>query len=91
MSKAINEHPNLTDISKLDENQKIDIDKKLASYLTRLIEKDCKNEFENVTRYEGANGMTIAFEFLGKTSMKQLMEHQKVKNSFSEFSKYLKK
>jgi len=90
LAKAINAHPNLSDITKLDEKKKIDIDIKMASYLQKLIEKDCKNEFDNVNKYEGANGMTVAFEFLGKSSMMQLMQNQNVKNSIEEFANYLK-
>jgi len=90
LAKAINAHPNLSDITKLDEKKKIDIDTKMATYLQRISEKDCKKEFDNVTKYEGADGMTVAFEFLGKSSMLQLMKNQNVKNSIEEFAKYLK-
>lgn len=90
LAKAINAHPNLSDISKLDEKKKIDIDKKMANYFEKIIEKECKNEFDNVSKYEGANGITVAFEFLGKSSMMQLMQNQNVNNSIEEFTKYLK-
>jgi len=91
ISRAINEHPNLIDLSNLDANKRADIDNKMAIYLTRIIDSDCKYEFQNVTKYEGNNGMTVAFEFLGKAAMTQLMQNKKVSDSASNFVKYLKK
>ena len=89
-AKAISAHPNLSDISNIDEKKKVEIDKKFASYVTRLVTDDCKKEFDNVTKYEGSDAMGVAFRFLGQSSTVQLMKNKGVNSAIVEFAKYMK-
>ncbi len=88
IAKAINAHPHLSDISSLSERKKAEIDQQLARYFERVLFQDCSAPARDLIKYENADGMRVAFEFLGQIAMKQVMEDPKVTQSVSDFSKY---
>lgn len=89
IAKAINAHPQLSDISALSERKKADIDQQLARYFERVLFEDCQAPVRDLIKYENADGMRVAFEFLGQVAMKQVMEDPRVTQSVSDFSKYI--
>lgn len=89
IAKAINAHPNLSDISALSEGKKVEVDKQLARYFERVLFQDCGAAVRDLVKYENVDGMRLAFEFLGQVAMKQVMEDPKVAQSVSDFTKYI--
>jgi len=90
MAKAINSHPDLKDISNLNEEKRKEIDRKMADYLSRLIKSDCNKEFTAINNKGGTSGTEAAFAHLGGSAMRQLIANKLVNESSQSFLVFIK-
>ena len=57
--------------------------------ISRLIAENCAGEFSALVANEGSESIGIAFEFLGKLAMRELMTDSEVSAALAGFEKYI--
>ena len=61
----------------------------VGALFSRLIAENCAGEFRALVANEGSESLGIAFEFLGKLAMRELMSDREVSVALSGFEKYV--
>jgi hypothetical protein len=63
----------------------------MGALVTRLMAESCPNEIRAAIKADGPDGAKVAFEYLGKMAMRELMTNPQVNESIGGFEKYLDK
>ncbi len=82
------QHPSMKEVSTTQAGKKSATDKNFGELLTRLITKDCANEFNASAKVHGQAVITQSFAFLGQLAMQELMTNQAVAASAEAFQKH---
>jgi hypothetical protein len=90
IAKAINSHPDLKDMSNLNNEKGSEIDRRMADYLSRLIKSDCKKEFTAINNKDGGPGTEAAFAHLGSSAMRKLIANKLVNEASQSFLVFIK-
>jgi hypothetical protein len=61
----------------------------VAELFTKLIGTSCANEMRIVIKEEGSEGARVAFEYLGKMAMQELMGNKEVNAVIGGFERYV--
>ncbi len=86
---AFAQDPDLAKYATISKSQKIQINKAMGRYVTRLLTVDCKNEFKNAVKYEGNQAISQSFEYLGRVAGAAITSTPEVRAYFKEFAKYV--
>ncbi len=84
-------HPELGAIAKASAEDTEGVLRVVGTLITRLISEDCPNEMRAVVKAEGTEGIGVAFEFLGKTAMQELVSNPSVTRVIGGFERYVDK
>jgi len=88
---AMSSHPEIQPFAHVSDEDRDQLDKKLAALATRLITENCRNEAKAAIENEGSESFKIAFGALGQLAMQELMSNPAVNDAFSRYAKYLDK
>ncbi|MCK7608433.1 hypothetical protein M0D70_03050 [Acinetobacter portensis] len=77
---SIAANPDFSKYVNIPANELISSDKKIAKIYERILIKNCSTEIRDVIKNEGTNALESAFEFLGRTSMVNIMSNETVQN-----------
>lgn len=84
-------HPDLSSVAAVTEPQRVDMNRKVAGLLERLLTESCRKQTQEALKYEGSAAMQQSFQVLGQVAMQELMTNAAVANGFAGFSKYVDK
>lgn len=84
-------HPDLGSVAAVTEQQRDDMNRKVAGLLERLLTESCRKQTQEALKYEGSAAMQLSFQVLGQVAMQELMSDAVVANGFAGFSKYVDK
>lgn len=82
-------HPDIKRLSTVDATTRDGLDRTIAKLSTKLLTESCSKEAKLAVATDGNASFSIAFEFLGKLAMQELMTDPAVHASFSNYTKYL--
>jgi len=84
---AISSHPEIQNVMPVNEEDKINSEKKAGEIYTRLIAEDCKAEI--LASQDSPLAIKKAFEKLGKIAMMELLNDTNVTQSIQGVAKYM--
>ena len=84
-------HPELANIAKASIEDIEAAQRTVGILMTRLISETCPDEMRAVVKLEGSEGIKVAFEFLGKMAMQELMTNPEVNGAIGGFERFLDK
>lgn len=82
-------HPDMQGLVNITEANREELNRMMASIITRLITENCKSQAKLAIEKEGAESFQDAFGAIGKLAMQELMSNPEVNSSFTNYSKYL--
>lgn len=85
---AISAHPEMSDLSAVNDAMREDANREMASIVTKLVTQSCPAQAAEA-QAESTKSLASAFEALGKLAMVELMSNPQVAASISGFSRYL--
>lgn len=88
---AMSVHPELGSVAKARPQDIESAQRTMGALFTRLLADQCPAQVKAVAETEGGEGMKIAFEYLGKMAMQELMSNQDVSSTLSGFQRYIDK
>jgi len=84
-------HPEIGTIAKASPQDTEAVQRTTGQLFTRLIADQCPNQMRAVVQSDGNQGLKIAFEYLGRIAMQELMSNQQVAESIGGFERYAEK
>lgn len=84
-------HPEIGAIAKASPKDIEAAQRTMGALFTRLIADQCSNQMGVVFRVDGSDGIKIAFEYLGKMAMQELMSDQAVNAALGGFERFTDK
>jgi len=75
----------------IPQKDKIEINKKMGEYVTRLLTQKCPKELKYAVKYEGAQAISSAFKYLGSIAGSSLTSSEGFKNFSNQFINYVDK
>lgn len=85
---SISAHTDIKEYSRVPDDAKIYIDRKVAAMVTRLLTVDCLAQTKAALK-QNPNAVSEAFRVVGESAMQELMMDSKVKESIASYAKYL--
>ena len=82
-------HPEITTLSNVTQANRDELDKIMATMITRLMTESCLTQAQSAIKKDGGEAFQDAFGVVGKLAMQELMSNPKVSASFSIFTKYI--
>lgn len=82
-------HPEITTLSNVTQASRDDLDKAMATIVTRLLTESCLTQARSAMEKDGGTAFQVAFGFVGKLAMQELMSNPKVNAAFSNFAKHI--
>lgn len=82
-------HPDIATLSNVTQANRNELDKVMATLVTRLMTESCPAQAQAAMQKDGSAALQIAFGVLGKLAMQELTSNPKVDASFSNFAKYI--
>lgn len=86
---AMGSHPDIRKLSAASTGELDNSSRTVGALFSRLIAENCAGEFRALVANEGSESLGIAFEFLGKLAMRELMSDREVSVALSGFEKYV--
>jgi len=84
-------HPEIQSLSKVTEANRDELDRMLATMVTRLMTENCRVQAKLAMENEGSAAFEAAFGAIGRLAMQELMSNPAVTSSFTRYAKYLDK
>ncbi len=84
-------HPDIQNLSRVTEANRDELDRTMASILTRLLSENCSAQARSAMEKEGPASFQAAFSAMGRLAMQELMSNPDVNFSFNRYAKYLDK
>ena len=88
MFMAMSKHPEVAELSRVTEQQRVEATRATASLIQRLLIVDCRTEALEVYRTRGLDGISTAFETVGEVAVGGLMMHPAVNAQFESLGEY---
>ncbi len=82
-------HPEISQISKVNPADSESIHRATGEIFTRLLAEQCTSEIQAAFKTSRSNGTKLAFEYLGRMAMQELISDPNVNSTMSEFQKYV--
>lgn len=86
---AMAAHPDMQELSSVTTATRQQAAQAVGSLFTRLLSETCARETRAAVEKEGSESLGVAFSFLGKLAMQELMANKNVTASMSEVTQYL--
>jgi hypothetical protein len=86
---AMGAHPDIRNLSAASGTELDSSSRTVGALFSRLIAENCAGEFSALVANEGSESIGIAFEFLGKLAMRELMTDSEVSAALAGFEKYI--
>lgn len=84
-------HPELGTVAKASPQNIEAAQRTMGSLFTRLIADQCSQQMNAVVQSDGSEGIKVAFEYLGRMAMQELMTNQEVNAAMGGFERYIDK
>lgn len=84
-------HPEIGTVAKASAKDIETAQRTMGVLFTRLVADQCPREMNAVVQSDGSEGIKIAFEYLGKMAMQELMTNQEVNVAIGGFERYIDK
>ena len=78
---AMSVHPDLRDVSAIDDPRRAGLEADAAKVMERLIADDCATHVRAVLLSDGTDGFSTAFEALGRIAMQDFLEQPDVQRA----------
>jgi len=88
MFSAMVQHPELKELSRLDDAQREKIDADVAASIQRLITRDCRPQARAVIQEEGMIAFQSAFEVFGRVAAQSIFGHPAVNAAMGGLDKH---
>jgi hypothetical protein len=85
---AISAHPAFADYSKVTPDQRVELNKKAAAVIQRLITDDCRPQIIAALKHEGLDAFKASFSAVGRMAMENMMAEPKVQADFDDVGRY---
>lgn len=82
-------HPEIKTLSNVTQANRDELDKIMATMVTRLMTESCLTQARSAMEEDGSAAFQVAFGVVGKLAMQELMSNPRVNASFSDFAKYI--
>ena len=82
-------HPEIKTLSNVTQAKRDELDKIMATMVTRLMTESCQVQARSAMEKDGGEAFKVAFGVVGKLAMQELMSNPNVNASFSDFAKYI--
>lgn len=82
-------HPEMERHSSITAADREELDKSLATIVTKLLTENCKAETKLAYEKEGNAALETAFRVFGELAMQELMSNSTVKSTFEKYAVYL--
>lgn len=82
-------HPDVSDITCLDDKQRTSIVRKAGELVERLLTVSCRKEFREAVKNEGTSAMEASFTQLGEVAMESLVSDPKVQKTIGELASFV--
>jgi hypothetical protein len=89
MFVAMAAHPEMHDLSTVTPATGDQVSQTVGVLLTRLMTDTCRPALQAAVKAEGREGVSAAFESLGKLAMQELLTNKEVRSSLMGFDKYV--
>jgi hypothetical protein len=86
---SMGSHPEMRDLVLSSEDTNAQIDKRMATIVTRLMAESCLVEVQGLVKKGESDAMRRAFESLGALAMMELHSNPAVTTSVSRFGRYI--
>lgn len=86
---ALGEHPDLKNFSNVNEQQKTQLDQKLAGVMQRIIVEQCAAQTKAVIQAEGIQAVGNSFQELGRLSGEEIIKNPQVKGQMQSLLRYV--
>jgi hypothetical protein len=86
---AMSAHPDMQPLSKVTDDKRDEMNKKMAAMVTRILAESCNAEAKAAIATDGPTSFEASFKVLGGLAMQELMTNPSVKSAFDQYSKYL--
>lgn len=86
---VISVNPALKGVAVPDAQARVDSEKAVAAFLTRLLAKNCLAEARAAGKSEGNEGIKSAFQVVGQLGAMELMADPSVNNASKGFAQYM--
>lgn len=84
-------HPEIKMLSNVTQAKRDELDKSMATLVTRLMTENCLVQARSAMEKDGGEAFKVAFGVVGQLAMQELMSNPNVNASFSDFAKYIDK
>lgn len=84
-------HPEIKMLSNVTQAKRDELDKSMATLVTRLMTENCRVQARSAMERDGGEAFKVAFGVVGQLAMQELMSNPNVNASFSDFAKYIDK
>lgn len=88
---AVAAHPDIKMTVTIQEERRDELNKNIATLLTRLLTENCIAQAKKAIETDGTEGFQTAFGFVGKLAMQELMTNKDVSTAISGFEKHMDK
>lgn len=82
-------NPTVRQMISVSSQEREQINKSIANTYTTLMTQTCRNQTNDVMRYEGTAALETAFSALGAAVMQELISNPSVRQNAKEFTKYI--
>lgn len=89
MFVAMAAHPEMHDLANVTPTTGDQVSQTVGALLTRLMTDTCRPQLQAAVKAEGREGVSAAFESLGKLAMQELMTNKEVRTALLGFDKYV--
>lgn len=86
---AMAAHPEIQTVAKVGPVMVEETQRAAGTIFTRLLGSACTKESQAAVQAEGPNGARLAFEFLGRIAMQELMSNPDVAATITGFERYV--
>lgn len=86
---GMSSHPEIQSLSNVTKANRDELDRMVASMVTRLMTESCRAQAKSAMEKDGSVAFQTAFGVVGKLAMQELMSNPEVNSSFSNFGKYI--
>lgn len=84
-------HPEIGVVARASHKDVEAAQRTMGTLFTRLVADQCSQQMNAVVQSDGTEGIKVAFEYLGRMAMQELMSNQEVNAAMGGFERYIDK
>jgi len=83
-------HPEIKSLSNVTESDRDQLDRTIATIVTRLLANNCQEQARLALEKEAdQEPIKVSFDVIGRLAMQELMANSEVQSAFTNFAKYI--